>query len=162
MDKTAVPQAINEETVPTVITNSPDVNGASLPTADLALPTTAVESEEHEIRNPGAGAAVTEARPMVLVRYRPGVTGQTTRIVHLVPLPTDGQAGAVSALCGARLSRHDIETVIPGQGMPCRGCIVSHITTTASTGKPPRPIPTVRTPQGWPRVESPSRNGAGR
>ncbi|MGH4009973.1 MAG: hypothetical protein ACRDTH_17780 [Pseudonocardiaceae bacterium] len=86
---------------------------------------------------PGAEAAIAAARPVVLVRYRPGVTGQTARIVHLVYLPTDGQAGAVGALCGALLSLHHIETVTPGQDMPCRLCVVNHVTSTASTGEPP-------------------------
>ncbi|MGH4011792.1 MAG: hypothetical protein ACRDTH_27130 [Pseudonocardiaceae bacterium] len=84
----------------------------------------------------GASAAVTAALPVVLVRYRPGVAGETARIVHVVPLPTDGQAGTVSALCGARLGLPTIETVTPGQGMPCRLCLVKHITSIAATSKP--------------------------
>lgn len=86
---------------------------------------------------PGADAAVPAARPAGLVRYRPGVAGQAARIVHVVSLPTDGQAGAVSALCGALLSLHHIETVTPGQGMPCRLCVVNHVTSTTVTGTPP-------------------------
>ena len=35
---------------------------------------------------------VVVARPVMLVRYRPGVSGETARIVHVVPLPTDGRA----------------------------------------------------------------------
>ncbi len=65
---------------------------------------------------PGAGAAVAAARPVVLVRYRRGVTGETARTVHVVPLPTDGQAGAVGSLCGTALLLDDIETVNPGEG----------------------------------------------
>ncbi|MGQ0719225.1 MAG: hypothetical protein ACT4NP_18315 [Pseudonocardiales bacterium] len=90
---------------------------------------------------PCAGAAVTGDRPVVLVRYRPGVTGQTARIVHVVPLPTDSQAGAVSALCGALLSLHNIETVTPGQGMPCRLCVVNHVTSSTATREPPATNP---------------------
>lgn len=52
----------------------------------------------------GHGAsAVAAARPVVLIRYRPGRTGETARAVHLVPLPVGGETGAASALCGALL-----------------------------------------------------------
>jgi hypothetical protein len=83
---------------------------------------------------PSAGAVA--ARPVVLVRYRPGVTGQTARVVHVVPLPTDDLAGAVGALCGAVLALENIETVTPGVGMPCTMCVASHVTNTAPSGEP--------------------------
>lgn len=73
---------------------------------------------------------------MVLVRYRPGVVGETARTVHVVPLPTDGQVGAVGALCGAALMVHDIETVTPGQGMPCTVCVVTQALGTSPAGEP--------------------------
>jgi len=85
---------------------------------------------------PGADAAVAAARPVVLVRYRRGVTGETARTVHVVPLPTDGQAGAVGALCGAALLLEDIETVSPGQGMPCTLCVVTQALGTLPSGSP--------------------------
>ncbi|MGH3998577.1 MAG: hypothetical protein ACRDTJ_14075, partial [Pseudonocardiaceae bacterium] len=66
----------------------------------------------------GSHAAVPDARPMTLVRYRPGVVGETARTVHLVPLPVGSPAGAVTALCGTLLRREDVEPVTPGQGMP--------------------------------------------
>ena len=74
---------------------------------------------------------MTAAGPIMLVRYRPGVAGEAARVVHVVPLPTDAQAGAVGALCGAALMVHDMETVTPGQGMPCTVCALSHVTGTA-------------------------------
>ncbi len=80
-------------------------------------------------------------RPVVLVRYRPGVTGETARTVHVVPLPTDRQAGAVGALCGAALMLGDIEVVGPGEGMPCTVCVVTHVTGTALAGEPPAGSP---------------------
>ena len=86
---------------------------------------------------PGADAAVAAARPVMLVRYRPGVTGETARTVHMVPLPTDRQAGAVGALCGAALVLDDIETVTPGQGMPCTLCILNQTLSTVQAGEPP-------------------------
>ncbi len=85
---------------------------------------------------PGAGAAVTAARPVVLVRYRPGVTGETARTVHVVPLPTDGPAGAVGALCGAALMLDDIETVTPGEGMPCTACLLTQALGISPVGEP--------------------------
>jgi hypothetical protein len=36
--------------------------------------------------------AVTDARPVTLVRYRPGVVGETARTVHLIPLPIGSPA----------------------------------------------------------------------
>ncbi len=73
---------------------------------------------------PGAGAAV--AGPVVLVRYRPGVVGETARVVHVVSLPTGEQAGVVGAVCGVTLLLEDIETLTPGVGMPCTVCLVHH------------------------------------
>ncbi|MGH3823495.1 MAG: hypothetical protein ACRDRA_11800, partial [Pseudonocardiaceae bacterium] len=71
--------------------------------------------------------AVAEARPVVLVRYRPGVTGEATRTVHVVPLPLDGQPDAATALCGTRLLASEMEIVTPGHGMPCNRCLVGQI-----------------------------------
>lgn len=68
------------------------------------------------------------ARPVALVRYRPGVTGETARMVHLIPLPNGGQEGAVHALCGVLLCTAGIEIVTPGHGMPCSSCVLSHVT----------------------------------
>ncbi len=43
------------------------------------------------------------ARTVVLLRYRPGVAGETARTVHLVPLPSEGQTGATGILrCAGR------------------------------------------------------------
>jgi hypothetical protein len=86
---------------------------------------------------PDAGAAVTAARSVVLVRYRPGVVGQTARTVHVVPLPTDMQAGAVSASCGAVLMLDDIETVRSGEGVPCTLCLLNQAAGTTMADAPP-------------------------
>ncbi len=90
---------------------------------------------------PGAGVQGAVARPVVLVRYRPGVTGEVARTVHVVSLPTDGQASAVGALCGAALMVHDIETVNPGEGMPCTVCLVTQALGTAPAEEPPAGSP---------------------
>jgi hypothetical protein len=88
---------------------------------------------------PGAGAAA--AQPIMLVRYRPGVVGETARTVHIVPLPTDGQAGVVGAVCGAALMLDDIETVNPGEGMPCTLCVITYVMGTDLIGEPPAGSP---------------------
>jgi len=75
--------------------------------------------------------------PVMLVRYRPGNTGQITRAVHLVPMPDRHVAGTVGTLCGAVLSLEDIETVNSGQGMPCTMCILNQVTAAAPTLVPP-------------------------
>ncbi len=86
---------------------------------------------------PGASAVVTATQPVMLVRYRPGVIGETARTVHVVPAPTDEQAGAIATLCGTALMRNNIETVTPGEGMPCTVCVVTHVTSTIPPGKQP-------------------------
>ncbi len=65
-----------------------------------------------------------DTRPLVLLRYRSGVVGQSARTVHLAPLPT-GEASEVRALCGALLPSDHVETLSPGEGMPCTGCLLS-------------------------------------
>jgi hypothetical protein len=77
------------------------------------------------------------ARPVVLVRYRPGVTGETARVVHVVTLPTDAHAGAVGAVCGAALLLEDIETVTPGVGMPCTVWVITHVAGASPAGELP-------------------------
>lgn len=86
----------------------------------------------------GSHTAVPDARPVTLVRYRPGVVGETARTVHLVPLPVGSPAGAVTALCGTQLRREDVDPVTPGQGMPCTVCVISHVAGDA-------PLPSVTT-----------------
>jgi len=65
-------------------------------------------------RHTTGSRTVAGARPVVLLRYRPGVTGQTARVVHLVPLPAADQIGV--AFRGALLRRDLVETTGPGQG----------------------------------------------
>ncbi|MGH3853427.1 MAG: hypothetical protein ACRDR6_07985 [Pseudonocardiaceae bacterium] len=75
----------------------------------------------------GAHAVVTGARPVSLLRYRPGVTGRTARIVHLVPQPPHGETGTAGvAMCGALLRPDLVETVTAGHGMPCTLCALHH------------------------------------
>lgn len=97
-------------------------------------------SNRHD--GPDNAVAVAAARPVVLVRYRPGVTGQSARTVHVISLLTDMRASAVSALCGVLLRLHDLETVTAGQGMPCTMCIISHDTSTTPAVEPEASNPT--------------------
>lgn len=105
-------------------------------------------------------ATVDEARPMVLLRYLPGITGEATRTVHFVPLPSPVQArDAGIALCGVVLRPELVEQVTPGQGMPCAPCVINHLTTNhhhrprcpwvrASAAKPTRWWPRSATERG--------------
>jgi len=83
---------------------------------------------------PGAGAAVEVEPPVMLIRYRDGVIGQTARTVHLVPMSEQREASAFGAWCGALLRWDAIETVPVGQGFPCIPCVVNQaiVTTTAA------------------------------
>ena len=76
---------------------------------------------------------------LMLVRYRPGVAGQTSRAVHLVPMPDAHVAGTVGTLCGALLSVEKIEALSPGQGMPCTMCALHQIN--APAAEPPAGSP---------------------
>jgi hypothetical protein len=76
----------------------------------------------------------------MLVRYRPGLTGQSARTVHLVPVPQELRAGAAVALCGAVLCM--VEIVGPGQGMPCTACLLNQVSTPiTAVGQPPAGSP---------------------
>lgn len=79
--------------------------------------------------------AVTDLRPLVLLRYRAGITGHTARTVHLAPMPLSG-AEAVTALCGALLHPNQVEAVPTGQGMPCTQCLLCHLATTGTPSPP--------------------------
>jgi hypothetical protein len=122
----------------------------------------AISANNGENGGPDDGAAVAAARAVMLVRYRLGVVGETARTVHVVPLPTDGQAGAVGTLCGAALMVRDIETVGPGEGMPCIVCVVNHVTSTTPAGEePPAGTPlTVQALWGLRLVGPATRSGA--
>jgi hypothetical protein len=78
---------------------------------------------------------------VMLVRYRPGVVGQSAREVHLVPTPDGRVAGTVGTLCGALLSLEKIETLSCGQGMPCMMCALHHLSATAPVVEPPAGSP---------------------
>jgi hypothetical protein len=80
-------------------------------------------------------------QPVMLVRYRPGVAGQTARAVHLVPRPHGRVADTVGTLCGALLSLEKIEVLSAGQGMPCMMCALHQVSATAAVVEPPAGSP---------------------
>jgi hypothetical protein len=99
---------------------------------------------------PGKVAAtVAGARPLLLVRYRPGTVGEMARTVHLVVLPRSApQPDAVlTAFCGALLRPEQIETVTPGEGMPCTMCVVHRV---AGSPPPDPPAPAGQITPGMP------------
>jgi hypothetical protein len=107
-----------------------------------------------------AATAVEGARPLLLVRYRPGVAGETARTVHLVALPSSASEpdAVLTAFCGALLRPEQIETLNPGQGMPCTLCVVHRVVGSPSPDLPPpagqispgmAPGTAAATYQGW-------------
>lgn len=98
--------------------------------------------------HPGARhTAVAGVQSLVLLRYRPGLTGHTARTVHLVPMPLRG-ADTITALCGVALHPDQVEAVSPGQGMPCTHCLLCHHSTsgmpsplTEDPSTAPQPMP---------------------
>lgn len=97
--------------------------------------------------------------PVLLVRYRPGIVGETARTVHVVASPTDGRVDGVGARCGAVLLPGEIEAVAPGEGMPCAVCVLHCVADTALDETPPssgldradpaRPVSSGVTYQQW-------------
>jgi len=67
-------------------------------------------------------------QPLLLVRHQTGVLGHSDRTVHLLPAPADGATGVMAALCGGLLRLDEIETVEPGQGLPCQVCLANQAT----------------------------------
>lgn len=95
----------------------------------------------------GGVTAVAGARPVVLLRYRPGVAEKASRVVHVVPLPVGGERDAAGvALCGALLCLDQVETVLPGHGAPCNLCMVNHLS--ASCFPPSVDAPFMAPPAG--------------
>lgn len=75
-------------------------------------------------------------QPVLLVRHRAGVIGQLGRTVHLVPMPPDCEAGVVAARCGCLLCPEEMETVEPGEGLPCQVCLLNQATAMPAGGVP--------------------------
>ncbi|GLZ29436.1 hypothetical protein Lesp02_16260 [Lentzea sp. NBRC 105346] len=67
----------------------------------------------------------TDARlPVLLVRKRAGIVGESQRTCHLVPMPEDGRPPlALTAYCGELIHRGEAELLTQPSGMPCVGCL---------------------------------------
>lgn len=87
-------------------------------------------------------------QPVRLVRHRPGVISQTSRTVHLVPRPPDGQMGVVAALCGDLLCHDEIEVVEPNQGVPCQVCLMNQAIAGTTTSVEARSDEAAGSPSG--------------
>ncbi len=70
-------------------------------------------SATNDNRPSASHVAVTDLRPLVLLRYRAGITGHTARTVHLAPMPLS-PAEAITALCGVLLHPNQVEPVPAG------------------------------------------------
>jgi hypothetical protein len=85
---------------------------------------------------------------VLLVRHRAGAVDQLCRTVHLVPMPPACDAGVVAALCGRLLCHEQIETVPPGEGVPCQMCLMNQAATMTSDGMTPDGMPASDMPAG--------------
>ncbi|MBV9143689.1 MAG: hypothetical protein JO115_22690 [Pseudonocardiales bacterium] len=95
-----------------------------MPLAGLGAAGTPVRSTANGHATAGH-AAVAAARPVVLLRYWPRTTGQSTRPVHLVLLPPENPADSAGvALYGTLLRPHLVETVTLVQSMPGTLCVI--------------------------------------
>ena len=61
--------------------------------------------------------------PVLLVRKRAGVAGETQRTCHLVPVPDDDTQVALTAYCGELIHQGEAELLAQPSGMPCVGCL---------------------------------------
>lgn len=98
----------------------------------------------------GAGAAMVASQSLLLARHRPGGLGQAGRTVHLVPVVRPCQAGVAAALCGGLLCLEEIETVEPGEGVPCQVCLMNRAA--VMTADPESPVAEIEDAAGFPDV----------
>ncbi len=101
---------------------------------------------------PGAGAALVASQSLLLARPRSGGLGQASRAVHLVPVVRCCESGVVAALCGGLLCLDEIDTVGPGEGVPCQVCLMNQAT--AMTADPPSSVAESEDAVGLPGVPS--------
>ncbi|GDY30089.1 hypothetical protein [Gandjariella thermophila] len=64
--------------------------------------------------------------PILLVRLRSGVVGESRRVVHVVPCPDVPRIPDVLvAYCGAEIRAGVAELLPRPCGMPCTACLIS-------------------------------------
>lgn len=65
-------------------------------------------------------------RPVLLVRFLPGVIGESRRTVHVVPAPDGGAMPAVlTAYCGQTFGPGQAEHLDGPAGAPCERCFLT-------------------------------------
>jgi hypothetical protein len=76
-------------------------------------------------------------RPVILVRFKPGVVGERRRTIHVVPMPDGGVPPVeLTALCGQAFSPGTAERLDSSLGMPCNICFM--MATPLGAGTPSR------------------------
>lgn len=67
---------------------------------------------------------MSEPRPLLLVRFKSGVVGETKRVCHLVPTPeVDTAPDVLTALCGTEIRPGEADLLPRIMGMPCESCM---------------------------------------
>lgn len=67
---------------------------------------------------------MSEARPLLLVRFKRGVVGETKRVCHLVPVPeTDTAPEVLTAYCETDIRPGEADLLPRIGGMPCELCM---------------------------------------
>jgi hypothetical protein len=62
---------------------------------------------------------------LLLVRLRRGMIGESRRVVHLVPVPTDRVPAALTAYCGEEIVPGTAEVLSCFTGVPCSPCLAA-------------------------------------
>jgi hypothetical protein len=75
-------------------------------------------------------------RPVILVRFKPGVVGESRRTIHVVPIPNGEVPIELTALCGQVFTPGAAERVNSPLGMPCDICLF--VATPLGVGTPLR------------------------
>jgi hypothetical protein len=97
---------------------------------DREFPGRTVALTEERGTTPRRRAALAEparlaAPTLLLVRLRPGFVGESRRVVHVVPVPTEGVPAALTAYCGAEIAAGTAEVLSGPSGMPCTLCLAT-------------------------------------
>jgi hypothetical protein len=68
---------------------------------------------------------VERGEALALVRLRRGVVGESRRVCHLIPVPSDQQVPEyLTALCGELVFPGEAEVLDRICGMPCQSCLL--------------------------------------
>jgi hypothetical protein len=83
--------------------------------------------------------------PVLLVRKRVGVVGETRRTCHLVPVPDGEPPRALTAYCGELIHEGEAELLAQPSGMPCVDCLF-RVPPDYSGGEAMQAVPARRNP----------------